>query len=174
MSKTTTFPFEELSEHQLCAAVLLLQGVMDRKGLVSSPKAHWGVKATTLLRFFMLRLNLQPHGVAKLTKYRELKLSITETDGIELGGQTNVWGEAKSLAARVLEAIQAMVPAHAPFLAAETGWDVSTEELDDGMALIVDGDAVRIQALGFFGMMTIGAHHQEHHLMLAKGRAPHR
>ena len=75
---------------------------------------------------------------------------------------------------RVLEAIQAMVPAHAPFLAAETGWDVSTEELDDGMALIVDGDAVRIQALGFFGMMTIGAHHQEHHLMLAKGSAPHR
>ena len=74
---------------------------------------------------------------------------------------------------RVLEAIQAMVPAHAPFLAAETGWDVSTEEIDRGVALIVEGDAVRIQALGFFGMMTIGAHHQEHHLMLARGGVPH-
>ena len=74
---------------------------------------------------------------------------------------------------RVLESIRAIVPAHAPFLAAETGWDVSTEELDDGVALIVDGDAVRIHALGFFGMMTIGAHHQEHHLMLAKGIRPH-
>ena len=76
--------------------------------------------------------------------------------------------------ARVLEAIRAMVPAHAPFLAAETNWDVTTEEIDDGVALIVDGDAAQIQALGFFGVMTIGAHHQEHHLMLAKGGEPHR
>ena len=75
---------------------------------------------------------------------------------------------------RALEAIRAMVPAHAPFLAAETGWDVLTEDLKDGVALIVDGDAAKIQGLGFFGVMTIGAHHQEHHLMLAKGAAPHR
>ena len=75
---------------------------------------------------------------------------------------------------RALEAIRAMVPAHAPFLAAETGWDVVTEDLKDGVALIVDGDAAQIRGLGFFGMMTIGAHHQEHHLMLAKGAAPHR
>lgn len=74
---------------------------------------------------------------------------------------------------RVLEAIRTMVPAHAPFLAAETGWDVRTEEIGDGVALIVDGDATQIQALGFFGMMTIGAHHQEHHLMLARGGVPH-
>ena len=74
---------------------------------------------------------------------------------------------------RVLGAIRAMVPAHAPFLAAETGWDVSTEELDDGVALNVDGDTAQIQGLGFFGVMTIGVHHQEHHLMLAKGGEPH-
>jgi hypothetical protein len=75
---------------------------------------------------------------------------------------------------RVLEAIHAMVPAHAPFLAAETGWDVSVEVLQDSVALIVDGDAAQIQGLGFFGMMTIGGHHQEHHLMLARGAPPHR
>lgn len=75
---------------------------------------------------------------------------------------------------RVKGAIRAMVPAHAPFLAAEMGWDVSTEELQNGVALIVDGDAAQIQGLGFFGIMTIGAHHQEHHLMLARGAAPHR
>lgn len=74
---------------------------------------------------------------------------------------------------RGLEAIRAMVPAHAPFLAAETGWDVVTEDLDDGVALSVDGDAAQIQGLDFFGLMTIGAHHQEHHLMMAKGAAPH-
>ncbi len=74
---------------------------------------------------------------------------------------------------RGLEAIRAMVPAHAPFLAAETGWDVVAEDLDDGVALIVGGDAAQIQGLGFFGLMTIGAHHQAHHLLMAKGAAPH-
>lgn len=73
----------------------------------------------------------------------------------------------------VLKAVRAMVPAHAPFLAAETGWDVVTKDLEDGVALIVDGDAAQIQGLGFFGLMTIGAHHQAHHLMMAKGAAPH-
>lgn len=75
---------------------------------------------------------------------------------------------------RVLEAVRAMVPAHAPFLAAETGWDVSTEPLEDGVALIAEGDAGQIQGLGFFGLMAIGAHHQEHHLMLATGAPVHR
>ena len=74
---------------------------------------------------------------------------------------------------RVLDAIKAMVPAHAPFLAAETGWSITTEEFGDGVALIVSGDETQIHALGFFGMMTIGAHHQEHHMMLAKGGTPH-
>ena len=48
-----------------------------------------------------------------------------------------------------------------------------TEDLEDGVALSVDGDAAQIQGLGFFGLMTIGAHHQEHHLMMAKGAGPH-
>jgi hypothetical protein len=74
---------------------------------------------------------------------------------------------------RVLEAVRTMVPAHAPFLAAETGWEVSTEEFDDRVILIVDGDAAQIQGLGFFGMMAIGAHHQEHHELIARGHPAH-
>ena len=74
---------------------------------------------------------------------------------------------------RVLSAINTMVPAHAPFLAGETGWSVASEEMEDGVALIVGGDGEQIQGLGFFGLMTIGVHHQEHHLMIAKGRKPH-
>lgn len=85
------------------------------------------------------------------------------------GARFEIWGTP-----RILEAIRAMVPAHAPFLEAETGWDVVTEDLNDGVALIVDGNAAQIQGLGFFGLMAIGAHHQEHHLMLARGAAPHR
>jgi hypothetical protein len=74
---------------------------------------------------------------------------------------------------RTRQAIITMVPAHAPFLAAETGWDVVVEETDSGVTMHVSGDATQIAALGFIGLMTIGAHHQEHHLMMARGGDVH-
>lgn len=76
-------------------------------------------------------------------------------------------------AGRTQQAIKAMVPAHAPFLAAETGWNVVVEETDSGATMRVSGDASQIAALGFIGLMTIGAHHQEHHLMMARGDDAH-
>lgn len=76
-------------------------------------------------------------------------------------------------AGRTQHAIKAMVPAHSPFLAAETGWDVVVEETDSGATMHVSGDASQIAALGFIGLMTIGAHHQEHHLMMARGDDAH-
>lgn len=71
------------------------------------------------------------------------------------------------------DALLSMVPAHAPFLAAETGWDVVVEANDDGITMRVSGDATQIAALGFIGLMTVGAHHQEHHLLLAQGSDVH-
>jgi hypothetical protein len=34
-------------------------------------------------------------------------------------------------------------------------------------------DLVKLEGLGFIGVMTLGAHHQEHHLAIATGAAPH-
>nr|WP_187432018.1 hypothetical protein [Roseobacter litoralis] len=36
-----------------------------------------------------------------------------------------------------------------------------------------DEELNQILGLGFFGLMTIGAHHQQHHVMIAAGRSPH-
>ncbi|WP_246030506.1 hypothetical protein [Litoreibacter halocynthiae] len=74
---------------------------------------------------------------------------------------------------RTLQAIRAMVPAHVPFLEKETGWKVQVTEIEHAVLLQVDGTATKIQALGFIGLMTIGAHHQEHHLAMAKGNGIH-
>ena len=74
---------------------------------------------------------------------------------------------------RTLQGIRAMVPAHAPFLKAETGWDVAITQIEGGLLLQVEGNPSQIEALGFIGLMTIGAHHQEHHLMMAKGNVIH-
>lgn len=66
-----------------------------------------------------------------------------------------------------------MASDHAPFLAAATGWDVTVEDITGGIAMDVTGDPARIRALGFFGVMTIDAHHQRHHVAIARGERPH-
>ena len=77
----------------------------------------------------------------------------------------------------VAQSIQAMVTAHSPMLASETGWAVSASTIANGAVLTVtpSGPAQRRQVLGlgFYGLMTIGAHHQQHHLMIAQGHDPH-
>jgi len=82
-----------------------------------------------------------------------------------------------SLAGRPGEAASRMIPAHAPVLAAETGWSSQVTVLQDHIVWTVsapsDDDARKIKALGFFGLMATGAHHQAHHMSLARGEQAH-
>jgi hypothetical protein len=72
-------------------------------------------------------------------------------------------------------AIQNMVPAHAIELNKVTSWNVETALTDDGAIMTLsptrESDRTIIQALGFFGIMATGAHHQAHHLAMASGDA---
>ncbi len=76
-------------------------------------------------------------------------------------------------------AAERMLAAHGPILEAAFGWDV---EMKTNAAEIHwqvrspgrPGDAVKIRALGFFGLLASGAHHQSHHLAMARGHGhPH-
>ena len=91
----------------------------------------------------------------------------TLDNGIEI----TVTGEG-----RTVGAIKRMVPAHAHELAA-LGWGASTQELSNGVKLVVTAsdprEVVKLKALGFMGIMVQGAHHQPHHLMMAKGAFAH-
>ncbi|WP_299864665.1 hypothetical protein [uncultured Hoeflea sp.] len=73
----------------------------------------------------------------------------------------------------VLRAIHTMVPAHALELSKIDGWDSSTTTTEDGATLRITvahaGELAKIKALGFFGVMALGAHHQPHHLAMARG-----
>ena len=77
----------------------------------------------------------------------------------------------------VAQSIQAMVTAHSPMLASETGWKVSTSNIANGAVLTVfpsrPEQRRQVLGLGFYGLLTIGAHHQLHHLVIAKGMSPH-
>ena len=79
---------------------------------------------------------------------------------------------------RTERAIRAMVVPHAAELDRMAAWSARTEPIAGGVRLIVvakkpdDARALaRIRGLGFAGLITEGAHHQPHHLAMAKGEA---
>ncbi len=77
----------------------------------------------------------------------------------------------------VRRAIQNMVPAHAAELRASLGWSTDVVLTDAGANLIVaassEEEMRRLGGLGFFGIMATGAHHQAHHLLIARGETAH-
>lgn len=78
---------------------------------------------------------------------------------------------------RTFDAIRSMVPAHAGELASTTDWDVTAQLTDTGAVLSLSSqdahEISKIAALGFFGIMATGAHHQAHHFLIATGAGVH-
>lgn len=79
---------------------------------------------------------------------------------------------------RTEQAIRAMVVPHAAELDRMPAWSATTVIIPGGVRLTVVAKQpddtkllARIRALGFAGLMTQGAHHQPHHLAMAKGEA---
>lgn len=79
--------------------------------------------------------------------------------------------------ASISPSIQSMVMAHGPMLQQATGWSVRVARRDDGAMMAIQVTSkeqiTQVMGLGFFGLMTLGAHHQQHHLMIAMGQSPH-
>lgn len=76
----------------------------------------------------------------------------------------------------VIGSIQRMVVAHAGVMEGKGGWSYMAEPTATGAVLEVsvpEGDMARLHALGFFGILTSGMHHQAHHWMMATGMNPH-
>ncbi|MEL6504871.1 MAG: hypothetical protein AAFQ10_10515 [Pseudomonadota bacterium] len=78
---------------------------------------------------------------------------------------------------RTAEAIKRMVPAHAAVMNGNGESRFATEVVENGVILTLenlsDAERARFDAIGFFGFMATGAHHQPHHLAMAKGRPVH-
>jgi hypothetical protein len=74
---------------------------------------------------------------------------------------------------RTLEAIRRMIPAQSRELDGVHGWSAASTPLPDGVRLTVTAadpkEAAHIRGLGFIGLLASGAHHQPHHLAIAKG-----
>lgn len=79
---------------------------------------------------------------------------------------------------RVEEAIRGMLVPHAKELDQMKEWSARTEQIPGGLRLTVVArnpedvrTIARIRGLGFIGLLVQGAHHQPHHLAMARGEA---
>ena len=88
------------------------------------------------------------------------------------GASFHVTGEGA-----VIGSIQRMTKSH--FAEPDVGkqWTMSVQATPTGADVTVisanAADAAEIAGLGFFGILTMGAHHQPHHLMMARGTMHH-
>jgi len=128
--------------------------------LSADPSTDWSNVNIDVLRDHLVDMNLLTLNAAVETKLsgNEVQFSISGVD-------------------RTYDAIRAMVPAHARELSSMTDWDVKAELTDTGAMLSLSSqdaqEISKITALGFFGVMATGSHHQMHHLMIAKNEGMH-
>ena len=128
--------------------------------LRDDPSTDWSEVSIIALREHLLDMDAVVKGSRPETAEIEGGIEITIAAG----------GAAGAAARR-------MLPAHAPVLADETGWRSRVVQAGDRLAWRVTGDtpgeATQIRALGFFGLLATGAHHQAHHLAIARGGGAH-
>jgi hypothetical protein len=90
----------------------------------------------------------------------------------DTGEHFEVWSDDPAVRA----SIQRMVLAHVATMNGVNGWALAAAKTERGAALDVAGtaaNATMIRGLGFIGVMTLGSHHQAHHLAMATGHDPH-
>lgn len=116
-------------------------------------------------------------------RLEDLRLHLADMDNVTL--RSAIVMEPLSVGARFkvsateaseIRSIRNMVLVHGLAMSGTYGWSLQAEEGPDGAILTVTGtpgDAARIQGLGFIGIMTLGMHHQSHHLAIARGDNPH-
>ena len=113
-----------------------------------------------------------------------LREHLVDMNELTLNASVDTSADVNSIAFRVsgegrtVRAIQSMVPAHAGVLASDLDMNAEASVTDDGAVLKItaeNGEALKqLRAIGFFGVMALGAHHQVHHLNMARGEGhPH-
>ncbi|MFK7846119.1 MAG: hypothetical protein AB8G77_12540 [Rhodothermales bacterium] len=112
-----------------------------------------------------------------------LREHLVDMDALTLGANASMEIDENSITfiatgtGPSLRALQNMVPAHANELDKMNEWSAIGEKTEKGAVLKITpqdtSQLARIKALGFFGLMATGGHHQPHHLGMASGTMVH-
>ena len=128
--------------------------------LEADPKTNWSKVDLEALRQHLIDMNevtLKAGAIAKPID-GGVEIAVTGSD-------------------RTLTAIQRMVPAWAATMNGYKGWATKPAPLPNGELLTVTTagpkEIPHMLGLSFIGLMASGAHHQPHHLAMAKGEFDH-
>ena len=164
----------DMSHGQHDAAAMGTNRTLPREG---------GQSAFAAIAEIVAMLEADPHTDWSRVDIDALRDHLVDMDNVTLHARvtpTSVPGGARfdvTGDGAVRDSIRRMTNSHAAMVAGETGVHANVEEIPSGVAMTVTSAdpaiAQRIRALGFFGVMTEGVHHQLHHLMMAKGEMHH-
>lgn len=124
--------------------------------LMDDPSTDWSKVNITALRQHLVDMdNVTLHAQVKATP-------------VDQGMRFDITGSGN-----VRDSIRRMVKAHAATMNGVYGFSYQTTPRPDGAVMTVHAStpagAQKLKALGFIGVMTLGAHHQMHHLAIARG-----
>jgi hypothetical protein len=74
------------------------------------------------------------------------------------------------------DSIRKMTMAHAHVMDGTGGWKYAAQATSSGAivtVMVAAKELPKLKGLGFAGLMARGMHHQQHHLMIARGASPH-
>jgi len=127
--------------------------------LEQDPNTDWGTVDLDSLRIHLLDMN---HLILDTEATKSI-LSDTQIR-YEIRGSENS-----------IPSIHRMAPAHSRFIEQSRGWNIEAELNDHGATLTItveDAAALnRLNALGFYGFMSLDSHHQAHHYQMAVGNS---
>lgn len=153
----TTQPTSSLPTQPGQAAFAAIQEIEEM--LEADPSTDWSKVDIEALRRHLIDMN-------NVTLAAEI-----ENEPIDDGMRFVVTGVGA-----VADSVRRMVTAHAATMSGNGDWRFEATPTDSGAVLTVHvppKDIEKLHGLGFIGVMARGMHHQQHHLMIARGGNPH-
>lgn len=159
-----------------------MQHSAEETGVNSAPVTEPGQSAFAAITEIIATLEADPNtdwsnvDISGLRDHlRDMEIvtieSVATANPVAGGMEFTIIGEEN-----VLPSIQRMVLAHAGVMEGVGNWVYKASELPNGASLIVrvpEADMAKLKALGFYGVLASGMHHQTHHWMMATGTNPH-
>lgn len=156
---------------------------MMHKGAGASVPTQPGQGAFAAIQEIVQILEADPHTDWSKVDIERLRQHLIDMDNVTLASTVKsepIDGGIRFVVTGkdgVVDSIRRMTAAHAATMDGRGNWHFSATEIDGGATLDVrvpPEDLSKLKALGFIGVMTRGMHHQEHHLMIARGEHPHK
>jgi len=155
---------------------------MDHGALMKTQgPTETGQSAFAVIAEIVVLLQADPHTDWKAVNIAALRAHLVDMDAVTLHAEVVVDEieagarfSVTSSDANVTDSIRRMLLAHGQVMPEGDRMVIESGEIAGGARMTVTGSsAAMIRGLGFFGVMTLGAHHQAHHLALARGSNPH-